>query len=169
MKNKILYAYIFYIFVFVIIFGIYYSVIKARNLEPVQPINYSHRIHVFKLKLECSFCHQNIEKSTVAQPPPVSVCMDCHKSVKTESPEIKKLTDYFENSKPVPWIKIHKFKDWLYFSHKRHLTKGIECAFCHGNVEAMDRVRKVRSMRMGFCVKCHEIYKAPRECNVCHK
>lgn len=152
-----------------VLFGLYQGIIEGRNLSPYQPINYSHKIHVYKLGLKCNFCHQNVEKATTALPPPVSVCMSCHQSVKTESPEIKKLTAYFESGKPVPWIKVHKFKDWLYFSHKRHLKKGIECTFCHGNVEVMDRVRKVRSMRMGFCVKCHEIYKAPRECNVCHK
>ncbi len=159
----------FYIIFFIIIFNVYAGIIESRELSPSQPINYSHRIHVHELGLECSFCHENVEKSATTLPPPVSLCMSCHEAVKTESPEIKKLTKYYESGEPVPWIKVHKFKDWVYFSHKRHIKAGIDCSFCHGEVKAMDVVRKVRSMRMGFCVKCHEIYKAPKECNICHK
>jgi hypothetical protein len=147
----------------------YKSIVENRELAPEQPIKYSHKIHVYKLGLECNFCHINVEKSLNPLPPPVSLCMSCHESVKTESPEIKKLIEYYKRGIPIPWVEVHKFKDWVYFSHKRHIQKGIECEFCHGKVEAMDKVRKVRSMKMGFCVRCHEINNAERECNVCHK
>ena len=170
MKDKIFkIIYAFYLSFFVLIFIFYMVIVERRENSPNQPVKYSHKIHVFKLSLDCAFCHENVDKGTIALPPPVSLCMTCHESVKKDSPEIIRLTTYYNNGQPVPWVKVHKFKDWVYFSHKRHIQKGIDCTFCHGEVKAMDVVRKVRSMKMGFCVKCHEINKAPRECDVCHK
>jgi len=30
-------------------------------------------------------------------------------------------------------------------------------------------VRQVKSMKMGFCVSCHEANHAPTDCVICHK
>ncbi|MEO0270976.1 MAG: cytochrome c3 family protein [candidate division WOR-3 bacterium] len=161
--------YAFYLLIFAIIFIFYMSIIEKRENSPIQPIKFSHKIHAYKLSLDCVFCHEKVEESTFTLPPPLSLCMTCHESVKKDSPEIIKLTTYYNKGEAVPWVKVHKFKDWVYFSHKRHIKKGIDCTFCHGEIKAMDVVRKVRSMRMGFCVKCHEINGAERDCSVCHK
>ena len=136
---------------------------------PEQPIAFSHKIHVSKVGLKCLFCHQGTDRSTLATVPPVSKCMSCHKAVKVDSPEIKKLTKYWNDRQPVPWAQIHKLPDFVYFSHKRHIRRGVECQTCHGQVQAMDRVRKMRSLSMGFCVACHRLRGASIDCYTCHK
>jgi hypothetical protein len=42
------------------------------------------------------------------------------------------------------------------------------CKACHGQVEAMDRIKGV-TFRMGFCVECHQEKKANLDCWLaCH-
>ena len=52
-----------------------------QDYEPVQPIAYSHRLHAGELQIPCLYCHFGAEKSRHAGIPPVSVCMNCHRSV----------------------------------------------------------------------------------------
>lgn len=143
----------------------------TQRKAPEQPINYSHEIHVGKLGLECLFCHTTADKSTFAGVPPVETCMNCHVGVKTESPEIQKLTKYWNDKEPVPWNRVHRIRirNHVYFSHERHVKKGIECAQCHGELGAMAKVRAVSSLKMGWCVSCHEAEGAPTDCLICHK
>ncbi len=136
---------------------------------PIQPIAFSHRIHVAKVGLPCNFCHVYADKSKNAGIPHIQKCMDCHRAVAVEKPEIKKLTSYWEQRKPIEWIKIYKLPDHVYFSHKRHIKKGVECSQCHGEVQVMDRVRRVRTLKMGWCVRCHRVNDAPTDCLTCHK
>jgi hypothetical protein len=52
-----------------------------QDYEPVQPIAYSHRLHAGEMRIPCLYCHFGAEKSRHAGIPPVSVCMNCHRSV----------------------------------------------------------------------------------------
>jgi predicted CXXCH cytochrome family protein len=56
----------------------------------------------------------------------------------------------------------------VYFTHKRHIAAGVQCEHCHGQLAAMPVVRQVKSMKMGFCVSCHEANHAPTDCVICH-
>ncbi|HXS09993.1 MAG TPA: cytochrome c3 family protein [Candidatus Krumholzibacteria bacterium] len=143
----------------------------TQRKAPVQPINYSHQIHVGKLNLECAFCHETADKSYYAGVPSVQKCMSCHSAVKTDSPEIQKLTKYWNDKEPVPWNRVHRIRirNHIYFTHKRHIAAGVQCEHCHGQLAAMPRVRQVKSMKMGFCVSCHEANHAPTDCVICHK
>ena len=81
-------------------------------------------------------------------------------------------------TQPIQWIKIHDLPDFVYFDHRSHVTAGVECQTCHGNVESMERVRQVESLSMGWCVNCHrqanEIgvngkpVQASLDCSTCH-
>lgn len=137
--------------------------------KPVQPVLFSHNIHMEKVGLECNHCHATAEQSIHAGLPAVSVCMDCHESVAADKPEIKKLTDYWNKKEPVPWIKVHDQAWHVFFSHKRHIRAKIECTQCHGEVRVMTTARKVRSLEMGWCVNCHRENDAPTDCWTCHK
>ena len=97
--------------------------------------------------------------------------MNCHKVVATDKPEIQKLTRYWEDQKPIPWIKVHDVPDFVHFTHKRHIQAGVECQTCHGPVETMDKIEKVSSMKMPFCVDCHtdNHVENGRDCWTCHK
>ena len=135
---------------------------------PPQPIAFPHTIHAGQLGLECTFCHIHADSARSAGVPPLSKCMSCHRQIATESPEIQKLTQHWENREPVAWVRLHQLPDFIYFSHKRHVRAGVDCFACHGPVAAMAEVRPIRPLKMGFCVTCHKVRKAPMDCWTCH-
>lgn len=142
---------------------------KAKGYSPEQPIKFSHVIHVAKNKMECQYCHYTVSKAAFAAIPEVSTCMGCHKLIKTESPEIQKLTDYYNKGEPVPWVKVHVTPDHVNFNHKRHVKAGVACNSCHGEIPQMEQVERMSSMKMGWCVSCHREKGASIDCWTCHK
>ncbi len=142
---------------------------KLKAKEVIQPINFSHKKHAGDNGIDCAFCHSYVERSPSADVPAVQKCMDCHSIIATEKPEIQKLTNYWNRKEPVPWLRVYSLPDHVYFSHKRHVNRGIECAVCHGDVKNMERIVKMRSLKMGWCVNCHRQYNGPVDCLACHK
>ena len=146
-----------------------------------QPIAYSHELHAGKLAMDCAYCHSNVDKSAIANIPNVETCMNCHKYVKratgqtADSPEIAKLTKYYDDGQTIPWINIHQLPEHANFNHKRHVKAGVACQTCHGPIQKMKVVYPVVKLNMGFCVTCHkanrENAKAPAslDCVVWHK
>mgnify|MGYP003342556798 FL=1 len=82
------------------------------------------------------------------------------RSVKTDSPQIKKLTEAYEKGTSVQWVKIHNNPDFVAFDHSRHVGKGVACQTCHGPVEEMAEVYQFTNLSMGWCVNCHREYNA---------
>ena len=169
-----------YIFVGVVTFVIGYNVNATyfSDKSPIQPIAFSHRIHAGENNIPCMYCHIYADKSTVSGVPNVQRCMGCHKIIKTDSPLIQKLTDYWDRKEPIPWIKVHNLPDYVYFPHKRHVKAGVQCQKCHGDVAKMDVITRVSSLKMGWCLDCHikgaiEIIGTPvkngKDCWTCHK
>lgn len=136
--------------------------------QPVQPIKYSHELHAGIMKIECQYCHTGAFKSKNASIPSLNVCMNCHNSVKTESPEIHKIYDalgydpekrtYDESkARPIQWVRIHNLPDLAYFNHSQHTTVGnIKCQTCHGPIETMAEVKQYSPLTMKWCVQCHK-------------
>lgn len=56
---------------------------------------------------------------------------------------------------PIQWVKVHNLPDYVYFDHRAHVSVGVACQTCHGEVESMERVRQFSSLSMGWCVNCH--------------
>ena len=54
---------------------------NQQGYAPVQPIDYSHRLHAGELGIDCRFCHSAAEQSRYAGIPSSDVCMKCHKFV----------------------------------------------------------------------------------------
>ncbi|MGI9559017.1 MAG: cytochrome c3 family protein [Thermodesulfobacteriota bacterium] len=143
---------------------------RAAKKGPEQPILFSHKIHAGDNKIECRTCHSYVAVSTHPGIPSVQKCMGCHTHIQGRDEEYKaddgsvinlreeiaKLKEYWEKKEPIPWIKVSPMAEYVQFSHKRHIKKGIECKTCHGEVEKMDVVRKVERLNMGFCISCHE-------------
>ena len=124
--------------------------------QPNQPINYSHRIHVDQLGLDCRYCHINVERSPHATVPSSQVCMNCHNdNIKKDSPQIKKLVSYHKKGESIPWKRVHKTPDYAYFSHEAHVTVGVACVDCHGRVDKMTKVRQAEPLSMSWCLDCH--------------
>ena len=119
----------------------------------------------------CPFCHETVDKAMFAGIPPVEKCMSCHATVATDRPEIIKLTGYWERQEPMEWVRVHRIRirEHVYFSHERHVKAGLDCTQCHGEVKYMDKVRRVSSLEMGWCVNCHRENDAPTDCLICHQ
>ena len=56
---------------------------------------------------------------------------------------------------PIRWVKVHNLPAFAHFDHRAHVNAGVACQRCHGPVEAMERVRQVEDLSMGWCVQCH--------------
>ena len=132
---------------------------NQQGYEPVQPINFSHKIHAGDNQIACLYCHSAAEKSTVAGIPAASTCMNCHSQIRKDSPEIQKITQAIESNKPIEWARIHRLPDHAAFDHSRHVSAGIKCQQCHGPVETMERVRQFETLSMGMCVACHRTHR----------
>ncbi|MFC2171593.1 cytochrome c3 family protein [Acidobacteriota bacterium] len=130
--------------------------------EPEQPIAYSHVQHPGELKMDCQYCHSNVDTAAHANIPTVKVCMGCHAEIESKDdqgivkPEVAKLKKHWEEKKPIEWINVHNLADFVYFDHSRHIKAEIECEECHGDVKTMDRVQRVNSLKMGWCLDCHQ-------------
>jgi len=129
-----------------------------KGYKPIQPISFSHKLHAGELQMDCKYCHFGAEKSQNGSIPPLNVCMNCHKAIKTDSAPIKKLTEAYNAGKSIPWVKVHNLPDFVYFPHSRHVNKGVACQTCHGPVETMAEVKQFSSLAMGWCVNCHRDY-----------
>lgn len=137
--------------------GVYqlYGVFSNEGYAPEQPIPFSHVIHAGVLQMECLYCHHQAEKGAHAGIPSVESCMGCHSIVRTDSPHIQKLTEYYERGEPVPWVRIHRLPDHSYFNHKWHVAAGVSCQECHGPIQNMPVVGQWRKLEMGACMECH--------------
>jgi hypothetical protein len=102
---------------------------------PVQPIAFPHKVHAVDNGMQCQYCHTAAKNSIHGGVPELQTCMGCHKYVKTTSPEIKLLAEYWKRGEAVPWKKVHDLPDFVYFSHMRHVRAGVECTECHGQVQ----------------------------------
>jgi hypothetical protein len=146
---------------------------RARGYKPDQPINFSHVIHVQQNKMECQYCHWSVGKAAYAAIPEEETCMGCHGALiagKSEQgkKDIEKLKDYYKRGEPIPWVKVHVFPDHAKFNHKRHVKAGVSCQECHGQIPEMEKVERVSSMKMGWCISCHRERGASIDCLTCH-
>ena len=141
------------------------------NDTPVQPIEFSHRLHVETYEIPCLHCHVSAEHTPVAGVPPLSRCMACHQVIARDRPEIVRLIDYWEAQQPVPWVQVYHVPDFVHFTHRRHVQADVACQDCHGPVETMDRVTRVNQPTMMWCVECHTAHEVERglDCWTCHK
>lgn len=136
--------------------------------QPVQPIKFPHDLHAGAMKIDCQYCHTGAYKSKNASIPSLNVCMNCHKTVKTESPEIHKIYDALgydpqtmkydsTKSRPMQWIRIHNLPDLAYFNHSQHVkVAGLKCQTCHGPVQTMKEVYQYSPLTMKWCIQCHK-------------
>ncbi len=137
--------------------------------QPVQPVPYSHALHVGKLGLDCKYCHTTVDKAGFAAVPPTQTCMNCHTNVRATipnptnpgvqipNPKLAPVFDSWKTGKSVEWVKVHDLPDYAYFNHSAHINKGVSCIECHGRIDHMDEsgVFQAKNLSMGFCVDCH--------------
>jgi mono/diheme cytochrome c family protein len=143
-----------------------YSVGVQQGYAPKQPIAFSHKLHAGDYEIDCNYCHTGALKGKSATIPSVNICMNCHRSVLPESPQIQKLwaaadwqpetLSFGPNQKPIEWVRIHNLPDLAYFNHSQHANvAGVECQTCHGPIQEMDVVKQYSLLTMGWCIDCH--------------
>jgi mono/diheme cytochrome c family protein len=143
-----------------------YSIGIQQGYAPKQPIAFSHKIHAGDYEIDCKYCHTGVMKGKNATIPSVNICMNCHRAVKTESPQIQKIwaaadwnaetLTFGPNQKPIEWVRVHNLPDLAYFNHAQHVNvAGVICQTCHGPIETMDVVRQYSLLTMGWCIDCH--------------
>jgi hypothetical protein len=123
--------------------------------QPVQPVEFSHKLHAGDLGMDCRYCHFTVERAAMAAVPPTQTCMNCHKSVKTESKALAPVRESYSFDRPIPWVRVHNLADYAYFDHSAHLNAGVGCSTCHGRVDQMPRVTQRQPLSMGWCLDCH--------------
>ena len=115
----------------------------AQPQPPEQPIPYSHKQHIAN-GLTCKDCHTVVQSGPDAGDemaiPAASKCMTCHRTIKKDSPAIQKLAAYDRDKQPIPWVRIYKLPDFVFFSHQTHLKAGAQCEKCHGQVAQRDQL-----------------------------
>ncbi len=148
------------------------GVIAAFAQEPLkgpeQPIPYSHKLHLSK-GLACKDCHVNADPGEAMGIPATAKCMTCHQAVKKDSPAIQKLAAADKDKQDLPWVRVYKVPEFVYFNHKTHLDKGAKCEECHGQVAQRDRLFRESDLSMAGCMSCHRERNAPLACDTCHE
>jgi mono/diheme cytochrome c family protein len=171
LKNK---KFVFFVLLCVSIAGASWTWMTMWNTnvhqgyQPVQPIKFPHDLHAGVMQIKCQYCHSGAYKSKNASIPSLNFCMNCHKTVKTESPEIHKIydalgydpqTQKYDTTKahPIQWIRVHNLPDLVYFNHSQHVkVAGLACQTCHGPVQTMKEVYQYSPLTMKWCIQCHK-------------
>lgn len=143
-----------------------YSVGVQQGYMPKQPIAFSHQLHAGQYEIPCQYCHTGVMEAKNASIPSANICMNCHREIKKESPEIQKIyaaidydpenQTYGNNKQPIEWVRIHNLPDFAYFNHAQHVNVGgLECQTCHGPIQEMPVVYQYTNLTMGWCINCH--------------
>lgn len=134
--------------------------------QPTQPIPFSHKLHAGELKMDCRYCHVNVDKGAQATVPPTSKCINCHSPIGADgapqyaavhpaSEKLRVLHESWETGLSVPWVRIHRLPDFVFFDHSAHVNRGVSCVTCHGRIDTMEKVYQAKELSMAWCVDCH--------------
>ncbi len=123
--------------------------------EPVQPVEFSHKLHAGDMGMDCRYCHFTVERSSFAAVPPTQVCMNCHSKVRADSPRLLPVRESDALDRPIAWVRVHKLPEFVYFDHSAHLAAGVGCSSCHGRIDQMPRVTQAKPLSMRWCLDCH--------------
>jgi len=128
--------------------------------RPQQPIPFSHKLHTSDLQIDCMYCHGFSESTPYAGVPSTGTCMNCHEhQANKNSLKLAELMRSWNgggaDGTAIPWVRVHKIPDYAYFDHSAHVSAGVGCVSCHGQVNEMEVVRQVEPLSMEWCLSCH--------------
>jgi hypothetical protein len=144
---------------------------NPKTPPPEQPLPFSHKTHTSAAKLKCQDCHAAPARfGDEVGMPATAKCMACHVIVAKDQPAVRKLAAFAAEKKPVPWARVFKLKDFVFFDHLYHQQNGAVCSDCHGPVGERDVVSdESAATTMPFCQSCHSRTKAALGCRTCHE
>ena len=148
---------------------LYSSGSADSSAQDIQPLPFSHVRHAGELKIDCLYCHRHAEASRAAGIPSMNICLSCHRSIKSRTASMDELLAYAREERPIPWVRLQRLPDHVYFTHERHLKTGVQCVDCHGKVDGMRGTPRAASFEMGWCLTCHRQREASQDCWTCHK
>lgn len=122
---------------------------------PDQPVPFDHSLHAGQLGMDCRYCHTYVEQSSHSNIPTTETCMNCHNQIQTTSELLTPVRDSLASGEGIPWVRIHKAPDYVYFDHSVHVNRGVSCFSCHGQINEMEVVKHAEPQSMGWCLDCH--------------
>jgi hypothetical protein len=125
------------------------------NVAREQPVPFSHKHHVGELGLDCRYCHTSVENSSFAGVPPTQTCMTCHSQIWTNSAMLEPVRASYRTDRSISWTRVNALPDFVYFDHSIHVSKGIGCTTCHGQIAEMPLTYREGTLYMSWCLGCH--------------
>jgi hypothetical protein len=154
--------------VYVVSVGAYGTAPETTNVgySPVQPVPFSHKVHVGQLKMDCRYCHTTVDRAAHAAVPATETCVNCHaaanpdgtvanSAVYTNSRKLLPVRQSQATGEPIPWERVHDLPDYVYFDHRAHVNRGVSCVSCHGRIDKMEQVYQAEPLSMSWCLDCH--------------
>lgn len=142
------------------------SYVTDVNVPKDQPVMFTHKHHVNGVGMDCRYCHSSVEVSSSAGIPSTEVCMGCHSQIWSEAPILEPVRESWRSGRSIQWTRVHDLPGYVYFNHSIHVTKGMGCQTCHGQVDQMPMVWKQNTLLMEWCLDCHrapEQYIRPKD------
>jgi hypothetical protein len=129
--------------------------ITDAGIHKSQPVPFSHQHHVTGLGIDCRYCHTSVDKSAFAGIPPTKTCMNCHSQIWTNAALLAPVRASYRTGESLEWTRVNQLPDFVYFNHSIHVTKGVGCNTCHGQVDQMPLMYQENSLQMEWCLGCH--------------
>jgi hypothetical protein len=124
--------------------------------DPIeQPVPFSHKHHVGDDGIRCRYCHSSVEESAFAGMPSIATCMSCHSRLYTDQGALAPVVAAFSGGAPLRWKRLNKLPDFVYFNHSIHISKGVGCESCHGEIDTMPLTARTAPLTMQWCLDCH--------------
>lgn len=125
------------------------------GMAPPQPILFSHRHHAGELRIDCRNCHATVETAAFAGMPSTQTCLTCHSQIFTDTTMIRPLVQSAVSDIPLQWNRVNQLPAHVFFDHSIHVSKGVACVTCHGEVGTMALMVKGEPLTMRWCLDCH--------------
>ncbi|MEO1203130.1 MAG: cytochrome c3 family protein [Pseudomonadota bacterium] len=95
--------------------------------------------------------------------------MNCHITIAVDKAPIQALTSIHESGTGIEWMRVYRLLDGVNWSHQPHLSAGVTCETCHGNVASLDVMQVATPVTaMATCLNCHRSTSASSQCETCH-
>lgn len=149
--------------------------ILQTQTAPEQPIQFPHNLHV-GFGIQCLYCHPGATRAASPGLPTQAKCWGCHQQIAKRTPELEKLIAYVQNNESIPWVPVAVMPDFVHFNHRPHVSAGLNCETCHGNMTKVTVAVNPQVMNMGWCLECHRTRFADdpekltklTDCGTCH-
>jgi c(7)-type cytochrome triheme protein len=152
-------------------------------------LEFSHKLHLGKVGLNCTFCHSSAEASATVTDdnlPAAQLCLACHNGQTAPTVDVSPLEahtpaergfrfshqQHLALGNPAPRI-AEAIDSGKYLGHVGDIRPQLEtessCAACHRGLRQADQVdSKAHLPRMSDCLVCHDKIDNPFSCETCH-